>query len=287
MNKTYNSFFAIFASVYSADLYRDVATRWKGYALRYLFLLNILIVTPTAIVGTIMFDEAMFSRENDYPNMAETFLAEIARQVPKMEFRHSEMRVIDTERHLILVSVAGSIIPLAMIDHDASETDFTEEGPPLILSKKNLYIQKASGSIEIKSWESLGVTDRYFDSIVVADLGSYALQEFEKERPRFMVMAGIFIWCLALLLLFFWRVLLSLIYGVAAIGLSSMLSNRLDFITASRISAVAMTPAILIDIALALVVQDTMMWPLFAVITIGYITYAIRSLEPVDEPEQS
>lgn len=58
----YNYFQAIILSFYSSKLYIDVAKRWKGIGLRYLFIASVLLTIPFGIRGTLLYN-AYFKQE--------------------------------------------------------------------------------------------------------------------------------------------------------------------------------------------------------------------------------
>jgi len=253
-------FKAIPLSLYSADVYRDVAANWKGIGLLYLLLLLALCWLPSA---------ARWS--GGLRRFAMNEGAAIARQVPAVTIEKGIMRVDPPGRHVIRDPKNTNkdnetvFVIDDTIDNVPEELDGDEA---IVLTRREFGMIRPSQG-ERRVWALTPSVDMEVDA---ADV-----ENFFASLPRWLPVIG-YVFCLAGSLLM--RTLQSLAYGGIGMLLASQASATLDYPASIRLGAVAMTPVILLRTLLWFGPWEPswyIRWPIAIAITVGYLRFAVRA----------
>jgi len=273
---------AIFHSLYSANLYRDVATRWEGLGLSYLLLFTFLLITPAQLIGQYMLDRAMFELQPGLLNPTEKLIEDIANQIPKMEYRFKKLRVIDQEAHIIYLNEEEKKTPLVLIDHNVKPETFTDATPPIIVAEAAIYIRKPGGEMRTITYEELKLEEQYLDPHVFAGWAALGLKWLHEKRMILHVTFGLFLWSLLMLMVFLWRAMQAFAFGLIGYVIALLMQMKTPYFVCVRLAAVAITPMILADVAIGIALSDSMSSALFVILTTGYMAYALHANRPDD-----
>jgi maltodextrin utilization protein YvdJ len=209
-------------SFYSQRLYRDIATRWKGTNLGFLFLLLTLCLIPTAHhIGravTVQIDA-----------LSDVYLM----QIPDMRIVKGRLSVdapqpysiIEENRTVLLIDTTGKINTIDEADAEA------------LLTTTHLHIKQNGSqttSIELSSIEELEINQQ-----IVAEW----LLTLKKLIAPFYYAMGLFVSYILL-------VLSALLCGAIALLFGSIQQRKLNYAAGIRLAVTAFTPPLIISTAL-------------------------------------
>lgn len=123
---------ALWFSLYSGALYRDVFTNWRGIGLSYLFLLSLI----QTIVSTAYLDGQLDLYIRDYA-------PSIVQQIPEITIRNGEAFTPEEKPYPILDQKTGTRI--ALIDTSLEQFPAEPDGILLFVGKKSLHVFNGAG----------------------------------------------------------------------------------------------------------------------------------------------
>ena len=268
---------AIYASFYSKDLYRDVSSRWEGLGFSYLFLLVALIITPAIVILISMIDRTLFGDAfNPHINRMAT---EIIEQLPTLEWDENQMRVIDGEEvKTITISMEERELPIIRLDADGSAEELIGSEHFMMLTRDALHFQKMGGEVESKPWEEIITQDGFvLDNAVARSLADEGIQWLTQNRTSLYLTFGIFFWAFTVLAFYLYRIIEALVIAMFGLLIQRPLGEDLDYAQLVRIAAVAMTPAIIIDIALLAAGLGGISFIMFMLVSLGYLGFGVNA----------
>ena len=249
---------ALYLSFFSADLYRDVARRWKGIGLLYLLLLLGLTWLPTAV--------RVF-------NGLQTFSAEkgaaIAKQMPRVTIANGEMRAEPPGRHELKDPVTGEVF--LVIDDTIDEVPAYAGNDMMMVTRKEFATFQRN---QRRVWKLAPGMNLELTS---ADVQRYLARVPYLAAP--LVYAG------ALAGSFLFRTIQILVYGSIGMFFARRYKSAIDYRTAVRLSAVAITPVVILRTLIWFMPTEPgwyVRWPVAFVITVLLIRFAVRAAA---EPE--
>jgi hypothetical protein len=248
---------------HAADLYRDVALRWRGIGLGYLLALLALVWIPTALnVRTVLRD----FREQVAPP--------IIRQVPVITVRDGRARVAGDGPQRI-VDADGQVV--ALIDLDAGPDALVASGARVLVTEERIYL--AQNGSQPRAFE-LAALD---DLIITQPLLTNVTATLTRLATALAYPVGL-IWS------FTYRLAQALLFSVLGMILASTLKVRLPFAAVIRLSVMALTPVILLRTAQSLFGFTIPFWwfvgfAVFAVYLYFGLT-AVRDAPMPAEPEE-
>jgi hypothetical protein len=260
--KQFNAFEALYASFYSAPLYRDVARHWKGAGLLYLLLLLALVWIPE-----------MVHFHGSLATFVEGEGRAFADQLPTITIANGEVSTDVQTPHFIRDPKTDEV--WVIIDLTGEYASLKGTDARLLLTRNQVLMSRERGTIqETRVYDLSGV------------------ESFTLDRGRVMgwlqlaaSWLAILAYPVALLFSFLYRIVQVLIY--AAIGLLIARSTRvaLDYVALMRLTAVAITPAVVADTVRSVAEVSIPAWWLLAfAIAMGYLVFAIKANTPVVEP---
>lgn len=273
----YSKFSALYASFYSTGLYQDVYARWKGVGAIYLLLLVFIVSSLSAYTGTKYFEKYIFSDEG--VELRNEISAEIISQMPTLIWDKSGVLSVEDEKpegHVISITVEGEKTPIALIDTDKSVDDWYGGDTRLLLNAKGVHVRESKGS-KSRYWVD------FFDIPFVLDKERATemyegVSEWVKGNKLLIYLGysafGIFM----LFLAFIYRMVQSVILGGLGVLLQKIYKSNHDIQDLIRLSVVAITPALIIDTVLIHTGIGGMPWALSAIISIGYLVFALRAV---------
>lgn len=275
----FTKFHAIYSSFFSADLYRDVATRWQGLGFSYLFLLVALIITPAMVVLLILIDQTLFG--DPYDPQINRIADEIIDQMPALEWRDNQMRIIDNsdETEEIFISMDERILPAIRVDENAAPDSILGTQTFMLLNSQGFHYQKMGGQIGSKSWEEFQLEDGFvLDQTVARTLADDGIQWLTQNRTTLYLTFGFFFWAFTVLAFYLYRIVEALIIGLIGLLMQRILSADLEYHQLVRLAAVGMTPAIILDIFFLAIGLGGISFFMFIIISCAYLGFGIKSL---------
>jgi uncharacterized protein DUF1189 len=250
---------ALAMSFYSPDLYRDVGRNWTGIGLTYLLGVLLLCWLPSWIkmhvdVGT-FFDEV-------YPA--------IVQQVPPIQFANGEAVVEGPQPCLIREPKSGQLI--AFIDTTGAVPSLEAVSAPVLLTKTQLILHREDHSetrYELKTFDGTHI-DR--------DL-------LYRWGKLFSSWYALFLYPAILGFSLAYHMIQVLTYAGFGFGASRLLGVRLGFGALMRLSAVAITPSLILGTVLEWA-GLSLGWAPGFFLEMAYMLLAIRSNRDEPRPEE-
>jgi hypothetical protein len=259
---------AIVMSFYSAELYRDVGRNWKGTGLLYLMVLLAICWVPTAYrmhAGLHRFAAQTPAITADFPDISIKNGVMQSRPPGRFELRDPDPRPGREAAVFIVVDDTIDDVPSDL----APDT--------IMLTRRELGISRSNRAerriIELSAVGNLDVTRQ--------DIAGFL------SSLRFWVPPVAYVFCVFGSLLF--RFVQACLYGSLTQMFARGRQLTLDFPAALRISAIAVTPVIVLRTLVWFLPSEPawyIRWPIAIVITLGYLRFAVSALaaEPADAP---
>lgn len=250
--KRYSAFQALYMAFYSGDLYQDVLRRWHGVGAGYLLLLVVLSWLPLLVKVQVGFSDFV---RNDAPKFLE--------QIPPITIDKGKVSTPvetpyfikdpDNGREMAIIDLTGTITSLEGRDAKI-----------LVLPSKVLARQSA---MEVREYDLSQVQHFEITKEKVQDW----LQTF---KNLFLVVVAPF----AMLGGYIYRILQLLLYAAIGMGFASINKLKVEYGDMMRLTAVAVTPAILINAVYDLAGKGVPMWSLICLgIALCYLFFAVKS----------
>ncbi len=208
-------------SFYSGDLYWDVCHNWKGVGFLYLFLLLAVCWMPRAM--TIQGGVAAF---------VETEAPPIVTQIPQITVAGGEVWADVIQPYTIVDPKTQKA--LAIIDTTGQITSLTEQEANVLVTQKELIVRRTH----------LDTRSLSFDPNFDFTLDQHKVTRWLDTMRR---VTAVWIYPLALLGSWFLRVIQLLIYALIGLQFARSLHSRRTYDSLLRLSAVAVTPAIIVN----------------------------------------
>jgi hypothetical protein len=251
----YSRFSALVLSLFSAPLYRDVARNWRGVGLLYLLLLLALTWLPPIGRG-----HASFRRfvRDDAPA--------IVNQTPTVTIKNGGLSIAEPEPYFMRDPKTGR----AFVYVDTTGAFDREQ------EAKEAVILVSRSTVEVRQPDKTEVRD-------LSKIDSFHMDK--RDVARWLDAASSWFGPVAYGACLAWSLVIGLLrlllYALAGMAFAASFNARLDFAALMRVSAVAMTPAMLID---------TLAWTfnfgylpccgwglLMAVVTLVYVGFGVKA----------
>lgn len=245
---------APFAAFHSADLYRDVALRWRGLAMGYLLALLALLWLPTAL-----------TLRSDMRVLRDDVAPPIIRQVPRIVIDNGTA-IVAGETPRTIVGADGE--PLALIDLAAGPEALETSGAQLLLTRERLYVRQGA-PLDLEVLDGLVIDQRFLGELV--GTGSRLVATFSYP--------------VGVLGSFVYRLLQALLFAVAGLIVASTLRLELPYAAIVRLSVVALTPVIVLRTAQGLLGFSLPLWWLVAFAAfLAYLYFGLQSVRSAPIP---
>jgi hypothetical protein len=250
--RQYNAFVAIvLAPLFHSGLYRDVARNWRGIAALYLFLL--VIVTSALTAYKVHISVRDFARD-EFPKTVE--------DVPPISIRDGVVSSPVEQPYEIVDEESRKTF--AVIDTTGTITSLRDTAAFMLLTKNELHY-------------------RDNNQVKIQDLSQIKSFDLDREKLKrwmngFASWAGGIVFVLLLIFVFIYRLIQALIYAAIGLAFAAMFGARLTYQQLIRLSIIAVTPVILLDVALDLAGVDVPFFPLicFAVAMV-YLAMTVKA----------
>lgn len=275
---------AIFYAAFSRELYRDAYLRWQGLGLNYLLILNLVMITPTLLMLIISIEGAAFDEHNHLAPEIQVMVEEVVTQIPEMVFEDGQLQTDVAQPHFIYLTSNGERNVFALIDLDAGLIDLQNSKAVMLLTKDAVHAKMGGERIETHFWSELVPERLELNAVVAAQMAQEGAAWLAENKSWLMMLFGLLAWVGTLLVMFLYRAAQALIFGGMALLVAKFMGGvTLPYGDAVRISALALTPPILLDAVFGLLLKDQMSPFLFIAVTVGYLVFAIQSIKSLAE----
>ena len=226
--KRYGVFHALVMSLFSKDLYRDVAANWKGIGGLYLLLLTILTVVPLAMVIQHHVGEALADDT-----------APVIDQIPPIVIEDGRLSADCEPPYVIVPDPDDPESPIvAVIDTTGQTTS---------LDQTDAYVLVTATHIHHREGETKTVSNSF------AEVPQFQLDRDKVHGWAQWIHKWLWVFVGPALFVFFYvaRLLLALVAALLALIVAAMANRKLSFAALMRLSAVAITPAVIFSTVLA------------------------------------
>ncbi|MHC4562720.1 MAG: DUF1189 family protein [Planctomycetota bacterium] len=265
--KKYRILHPLILSFFSRSLYRDVGRNWKGIGGLYLLLLSALLWIPTTVKVHVWVQD--FLSEDGQ---------EIIEQIPPVTITDGKVTTPVEQPYVIVIPTDDETKEpelLAVIDTTGVISSLDDTPARMLLTSTHLHVQE--NEYQTKSH----------------DLRQVASFHFDKDRAgRWARMAGMFLIPCAYIsgvgFLFAFRLIQILLFGLIGLIFSAILRTRLEYGALLRLSAVAITPGIVLNTAVDLAgLSLGPWWPALIVIALVYLFVGVKACgAPAERPSQ-
>ncbi|HEY7498541.1 MAG TPA: DUF1189 family protein [Vicinamibacterales bacterium] len=251
---------AIVLSFYSADLYRDVGRNWKGTGLLYLMLLLAICWVPTAI-----------RMHFGLHRFAETRVPKITAELPDITIADGVMHSNPPGRHEFRDEDPRPGRDASVFIIDDTIDDIPSDIPPgtMMLTRREFGGAQPNRS-ERRVFKLSAIGDMNLTRQKVGDFLSSLQFWLPPIAFAFSVLGSLV-----------FRLVQALLYGSLAQMFAKSKQVSIDFRTALRIAAVAVTPVIVLRTLIWFLPSEPswyIRWPVAILITLGYLRFAAGAL---------
>ncbi|HXZ26965.1 MAG TPA: DUF1189 family protein [Terriglobales bacterium] len=251
--KRYSVFQALYMAFYSADLYQDVGARWQGVGAAYLLLVVVLSWLPVLIKMQVTFSDFA---THDAPK--------IIGQIPPITIDKGKVSTTVDTPYFIKDPDTGK--ELAILDTSGQITSLDGHPSAFLLLTQSRLISRQS-NMEVREYDLSQVQHFEFNR-------EKALDWLLTFKNLLLVMVAPF----AILFGYIYRILQLLLYAAIGMGFASMIKLKVEYGVMMRLAAVAVTPALLINMAFDLWGKSIPFWWLICfAIAMCYLFFAVKS----------
>lgn len=251
----YSTVQALYLSFFSRPFYRDVAENWRGMAFLYLLLLLGICWIPT-----------MFKFQGYLNHYISIEAPKIIGQVPEIRIVAGKVSIAAPVPFLIKDPDTGTVLMIIDTSGETMSLDGTDAR--MLLARDRLVMR--SGAHETRSFDLSWVED-----LTITRQKLFEWAELLRRR------IALFIYPLALLFSYIYRICQGLLYAFAAILLARTLGLSLSYGASLSLSLVSLTPAVIantlynyVDLAIPL------WWMLSLALSLAYLWFAVTSNAP-------
>lgn len=256
---------APFLSFFSRALYQDVAWRWPGTCLFYLFLLLAVCWVPGMVrvhVGLSRF--------------VDKEAAKLVEQIPEITIHNGKVSIDEPEPYVITNPETGE--PAAIIDTTGEITSLEGSKAHVLLTESTLTVRKSAR--ETRTVDLSDVSDFRLDKQMVYG--------WLMTLKRWLVVA---LYPFALVFSYAYRVVQALLYALIGLAFANMLGVALSYQTSMRLAVIATTPAIILNTVHSVAgLQIPWWWLICFVLAMAYLFVAVKAgagTPPDDAAEQA
>ena len=258
----YPAWQAVFRSIYSVEFYRDVSHNWRGFGFLFLFLLIGLTWLPIAFRGHLLLNQVI---ENN--------VLPIVQQMPLLSAKDSKFQIDRPSPYMI--KSGGQVL----FTYDTTGATQQLQSFGWLVTDKEITLQNGGGVSKLLT------TADQFDG---RSISAKTLLDATNWIKKFLVpVLFVVVWPLS----FFCCAVQSVIYAVVGRVFEKFWRADLPLKTLIRLSAVSLTPWLVIDLLLKLsnvmpvfnllydngLNENFLKWGLLSgLITLGYLCLAVK-----------
>jgi hypothetical protein len=219
--KKYNSFTALFV-FFLPDLWRDVGQRWWGIGLTYLLLLMALTWLPP-----------FFKWHAGLAGFVAVEAPKMTTQVPTVTLNNGDISIDRPEPYTITDTETGK--PLVVFDTTGGTTEPPLSVPSVLVTKHGFSMRKSASEIQVQDLSQVKGVHQLNGNDVQGWLNTGVGAWWPVGYPAMTILSLL------------WRIFLTLIFATIGLAFASGMRAPLTYAALLRLSAVAMTPVVLLD----------------------------------------
>lgn len=244
---------ALYLSFFSRALYRDVIENWKGLGYLYLLLLVTIVSVLTTIIGNIYLVNWLSSEE----------CKKLIDQVPYITIKDGKLS-IDRPLPYNITTDEGIFITFDNSEEPAAQAH-------IHISEDYIHVYKSN------------VETRTYDISEIPDI-DFGKEELEIIANKVFKVIGIIIIIPTILIVTIYRIILSIFYGIIGLIINAIMKTNLTFDQLVRLSVVAITPVVIIDLVLVIAQIHMPYWRLIGVfVVVGYMIFGLKAYKKREE----
>lgn len=243
---------ALWQSFFSKVLYQEVVKQWRGFGALYLLILSALVVMPIAL------------------QIRDVFQTFITDELPLYLDEIPDITITDgvastPEDHPYIINDRETREPFIVVDTTGQYTDIDQTSAPVLITDEGIVMRNDT---RIQTLSFSGFTDVVIDRALIEDfiaLSNHMLV------PMIYVILVFFAWS--------WRIMQAMLYAFLATWLAKKQGFTMRYQGFVRLSAVALTPAMIIDMLFGLLgIHFPFAGALFIALEIMYVRFAVQSV---------
>ena len=241
-----------YLSFFSRDLYRDVAVRWTGSGLGYLFLL--LCVTSIPLT---------FQLAGALEQIKVVYMQHVIDKLPPLQIEQGVLTTDVPQPYVIRLPEMEE--PFMVIDTRGTPAGEDEFQAPVVLQADRMIIDNQG---EVRSYPFENISQFTLDK---AELSAWLdkVMGYVKPLAYLPVLASEFIY----------RALQAVIYAVGGLVFATWLKVRLPYGVLLRLTCVALTPSLLLGVLVSwLGINFGLLGLVLFLVSQGYLFFAIQSV---------
>jgi hypothetical protein len=253
--KRYSTLHPLVMSFFSPKIYRDVAYAWRGACILYLLILVALTQVPNAVI---------FQRgASDFARKDAPLL--IA-QVPKMTFSNGTLSTEENRPYQIKDPESGAL--LVLVDTTGSAKALSDTTASVLFTATQLSVKRNENETRIITYS------KNYAFVVTAERIARILEWIENYGAAVLYLCSVVI-------VLVYRMAQALVFSLAGLFLAKVMHVRLPFGAVYRLTAAAMTPALIIGALRTSLGTPAFVAPyavlLFLALVFGYQMFAVKS----------
>jgi hypothetical protein len=267
-------FFDLFLGSFTGKSYAYERHTAKGYGLTYSFMLLALLAFLFYTLAVLLLQWVLLSPQKSAPSLAEQAITQIAEQWPEMTIREG---VVDTQvpqPHLIHLDLQVGEKPtrIALLTIDTTGATTHSNFTSVLLMTQTDIMTRENNEVRIhslKEWQSPGEPALLLNRHSINEMARAAIEGIHTHAWKFLIFIGLLFWLMLALYYYIARIILLVLLAGAGLLSAPLQKTTLDFATAMRLSALALTPITLLDAALLVFLQSPL--PFFALLFLGVL----------------
>lgn len=253
--KRYSTVHPLAMSFFSPKVYRDIAYSWRGACILYLLILVAITQAPNALI---------FHR--GVRKFVRTEAPLLVAQIPRMSFKGGELTTDEKRPYEIRDPKSGDLI--AIVDTSGATTSLDGRAALVLFTADQVFLRHGSSRIQVISYA------KNADFTVTRGRVIRVLGWIERYAAAVLYLHSV-------LFVLIYRLLQALIFSLAALAFAKIVRARLSYGALYRITAAAMTPALIVG-----AIRNTVGAPapaapyallLFLALVLGYLIFAVKA----------
>jgi len=267
----------IFLALFSRDLYRDVASKWLGMGLMYIFFITCLISLFLSFKVNMTIDEIFKFEAGMEKEFLPKRISAIIEQIPEIKISGGKF-ITESDKPTYISFPESPEKTIIIIDTKNQIQDLENTDALIFIQQRGIAIKegKLMQALSVKEiLQIMGAQPNHEMIIKRDDLLSWARQSMEQSKIVPMIF-------------FLWKTITStiqytfqaLIMGFVGLAFCQIFRIKPQMSMLARLSAVALTPVMLLEAITLLTGTAIFAYPHFVYLTIHamYLFYAIESL---------
>lgn len=236
--QTYSHLRAIPLSLYSKELYQDVAHRWQGTGFGYLFLLLSVLCVPFTLLALLWTLTVTLESPYDFNYLID--------QVPDIRIENGEASTSVEQPYFIRDKVSGKVVGIIDTTRPSIETaqSMKEQQAMFVLGRNDMLTQDADGGEK-------RIQDLPREEVLL--INRDVLREMAKQTLGYLWIVPLFVVPFVVPFIFAYMAVVMFVYGLAGLVLNLVLRTGYTYIECVRLACVSTTAGLLIGLGVMLI----------------------------------